>query len=143
MLKRLVFSGFAEYWHYAKYLSTEQRKIIFKSLSSSQKKFLDNSYLKEGWSDLFYRNEINEKIDGLKEDYGYDLIEIRIKALQGKSVYVPTKFWKIAEEQMGQYKQEAVEFVLSGIKATLSDSNKEVCLIERDLTEGDLTEEFD
>jgi len=123
MLKRPVFSGFAEYWHYAKYLSREQRKIIFKSLPTSQKKFLDDSYLREGWSDLFYRNEINDKIDSLKEDYGYDLIDIRIKVLQEKSVYVPTKFWKI------------IEFVMSGIKVTLCEDNKEVCLIERDLTE--------
>ena len=135
MLRRPVFSGFAEYWHYARYLSREQRKIIFKSLPVSQKKFLDDSYLKEGWSDLFYRNDINDKIDSLKEDFGYDLVEIRVKALQGKSVYVPTKFWKIVEEQIGQYKQEAIEFVMSGIKVTLCEDNKEVCLIERDLTE--------
>ena len=135
MLRRPVFSGFAEYWHYARYLSREQRKIIFKSLPVSQKKFLDDSYLKEGWSDLFYRNDINDKIDSLKEDFGYDLVEIRVKALQGKSVYVPTKFWKIVEEQMEQYKSEATEFVISGIKAVPCKGNEEVCLVECDLTE--------
>jgi len=132
MLKRPVFSSFAEYWHYARYLSREQRKIIFKSLSTEQKEFLDNSYLKEGWSDLFYRNEVNDKIDELKEDYGFDLISIRIKAIQGKSVYVPTKFWKIAEEQMEQYKPEVTDFVMSGMKAIPCENNKEVCLIVHD-----------
>ena len=133
MLKRPVFRSFAEYWHYARYLSREQRKIIFKSLSTEQKEFLDNSYLKEGWSDLFYRNEVNDKIDELKEDYGYDLLEIRIKALEGKSVYVPTKFWKLAEEQMGQYKPEVVEFIMDGVKAIPCGKNEQVCLIVCDL----------
>jgi len=133
MLNRPVFRSFAEYWHYARYLSTEQRKIIFKSLPTDQKEFLDNSYLKEGWSDLFYRNEINEKIDELKEDYGHDLLDIRIRALQGKSVYVPTKFWKIVEEQMDKYKPEVTEFIISGIKAIPSIKNEQVCLIVRDI----------
>jgi hypothetical protein len=132
MVKRPVFGSFAEYWHYARYLSREQRKIIFKSLSTEQKEFLDNSYLKEGWSDLFYRNEINDKIDELKEDFGYDLIDIRVKALKGKSVYIPTNFWKIVEEQMEQYKPEVVEFVMLGLKAIPCDKNKEVCLVSID-----------
>jgi hypothetical protein len=129
MLKRPVFSSFAEYWHYARYLSREQRKIIFKSLSIDQKEFLDDSYLKEGWSDLFYRNEIDDKIDKLKEDYGFDLMEIRIKALNGKSVYVSTEFWNVVEEQMNKYKPESVDFVMSGIKAIKCESNSKVCLI--------------
>ena len=132
MLKQPVFSSFLEYWHYARYLSREQRKIIFKSLPSDQKEFLDNSYLKEGWADVFRRNEINDDIDDLKEDFGYDLVDIRVKALKGKSVYVPTKFWKIAEEQMNKYKPDLVEFVMEGIAAFPCDDNEDVSLIVRD-----------
>ncbi|HUW44001.1 MAG TPA: hypothetical protein VMV95_03525 [Bacillota bacterium] len=137
MLKRPVFNSFAEYWHYARYLSREQRKIIFKSLSADQKEFLDDSYLKEGWSDLFYRNEVNNKIDELKEDYGFDLLDIRIKALKGKSVYIPTKFWKVVEEQMEQYRPEVVEFVMSGMKAIPSEENSQVCLVIYETDDSD------
>ena len=132
MLKKPVFDSFTEYWYYARYLSREQRKIIFKSLPDEQKEFLDNSYLKEGWSDLFYRNEINEKLDELKDSYNYDLVDIRTKVMKGKSVYVPSKFWQIVEEQMGRFKPEVVEFVMEGIVATPCDQNKQVSLISYD-----------
>jgi hypothetical protein len=133
MLKPQVFSSFSEYWHYARCLSTEQRKIIFKSLSSDQKDFLDKAYFKEGWADVFRRNEVNEEIDSLKKDYGYDLIDIRVKALKGKSVYVPTKFWKIAEEQMNKYKPEIIEFAIEGLVAIPCEGNEQVSLVVRDL----------
>ena len=136
MLKQPVFSSFSEYWHYARCLSREQRKIIFKSLSSDQKEFLDNSYLKEWWADVFRRNEINEDIDELKEDFGYDLVDIRVKTLKGKSVYVPTKFWKIAEEQMNKYKPDLVEFVMEGVVAIPCEGNEDVSLVIRDFTDN-------
>jgi len=136
MLKKPVFKNFTEYWYYARYLSREQRKIIFKSLPAEQKKFLDNSYLKEGWSDLFYRNEINEKIDELKELCGYDILEIRLKAIQGKSVYVSTKFWQIVQEQFDKIVPEAVHFIMGGLKSIPEEMNDQVCLIVYDPSES-------
>ena len=132
MLKRPVFKNFTEYWYYARFLSTEHRKIIFKSLPSDQRKFLDNSYLSEGWCDLFYRNTVNLKIDELKESYGYDVVDIRLKVLMGKSVYVPTKFWKVVEEQFNQMVPEAVNFVIGGLRAIPDDANDQVSLIVYD-----------
>ena len=130
MLKKPpVFKSFGEYWYYTKYLSRKQRKIIFKSLPVDQKASLDNSYVRDCWGDLFYRNEINEKINELEEAYGYNLLSIRVKVLNGKSVYVPTKFWTIAIEQMGQYRPEVSEFVMGGLKAIQCETNSEVCLI--------------
>jgi hypothetical protein len=132
MLKKPIFKNFTEYWYYARYLSREQRKIIFKSLSPEQRKYLDSSYLSEGWCDLFYRNDVNQKIDELKESYGYDVLEIRLKALKRKSVYVPTKFWKIAEEQFDQIAPEAVKFVIGGLKAIPERANDQVSLVVYD-----------
>jgi len=129
MLKKPVFTSFTEYWYYARYLSREQRKIIFKSLPTGQKEFLDRSYLKEEWCDLFYRNEVNEKLDELKESYGYDLLDIRTRAMKNKSVYVPSKFWQIVDEQVRQYKPEVVQFAVGGLEAMPCEKNKQVCLI--------------
>ncbi len=136
MLKKPVFKNFTEYWYFARYLSREQRKIIFKSLPVDQKEFLDTSYLREGWCDLFYRNEINEKIDELKEAYGYDVLDIRSKALRGRSVYVSSKFWQIVEEQFEQFRPDVVKFVIGGLKAIPCDKNEQVCLVIYDLTEN-------
>ncbi len=92
MIKKLVFDNFSEYWYYARSLSENQRKIIFRSLSIEQRNFLDSSYRKDGWNDVFYRNEVNERLDELKESYGYDVVDIRSRVLKGKSVYLPSKF---------------------------------------------------
>jgi len=129
MIKKHVFDNFSEYWYYARSLSESQRKILFQSLPTEQKSSLDSSYRKDGWNDVFYRNEINEKLDDLKESYGIDVIEVRSKVLKGKSVYLPSKFWQIVEEQMSQYRPEAVQFVISGIKGIVCKVNSEVCLI--------------
>ena len=131
MVKKPIFDNFSEYWYYARSLSENQRKIIFRSLSREQKASLDSSYRKDGWNDVFYRNEINERLDELKEAYGYDVIDIRIKVLKGKSVYVPSIFWQIVEEQMSQYRPEVVQFAISGLEKVVCKVNLEVCLIAR------------
>jgi hypothetical protein len=135
MLKKPVFKNFTEYWYYARFLSTEHRKIIFKSLPPDQRKFLDSSYLSEGWCDLFSRNTVNTKIDELRESYGYDVINIRLKVIGGKSVYVPTKFWKIAEEQFDQMVPESIKFIMGGLKAIPDAVNDQVSLIVYDPSE--------
>ena len=135
MLKKPVFKNFTEYWYYARYLSKEQRKIIFRSLPSEQKEYLDSSYVKEGWCDLFYRNEINEKIDELKEAYGFDVLDIRLKALKGKSVYVPSKFWQIVKEQFDRFRPDTTEFIIGGLKSIPDEKDNQVCLIVYDPTE--------
>ena len=132
MPNKFVFDDFNDYWSYAKHLTRSQKKILFKSLSVPQRKALDDSYSKDGWSDLFNRNEVDEEIDELKEVYGYDILKIRARALTGKSVYVPTRFWKIVEEKMSHYQPEVVSFVIDGLKAFPCESNKNVCLIIHD-----------
>ena len=129
MTKKPVFKDYTEYLYYTRYLSREQRKIIFKSLPVEQKEHLESSYIKEGWCDLFYRNEINEKIDELKESYGYDIIEIRCKVLKRKSVYIPSKFWIIVEEQFEQFRLDAIKFVIGGLEAIPCDKNEQVSLV--------------
>ncbi len=129
MLKDLVFEDFHEYWYYARYLSEEQRTIIFNSLPSEQRKYLNNSYKKGAWSDVFYRNEIDEFIDDLKERYGYDVLELRSKVISGKSVYIPTKFWEIVSEHMNQYNRKNVRHIMSGIRDIQCASNPDVTLL--------------
>lgn len=132
MVKKPIFDNFSEYWYYARSLSENQRKIIFRSLPTEQKASLDSSYRKDGWNDVFYRNEVNERLDELKDAYGYDLVDIRLRVLKGKSVYLPSKFWQIVEEQMSQYRPYVVHFAVSGLRGVICEINPEVCLIVKD-----------
>ncbi len=133
MLKKTVFKDFHEYWYYAKYLSEQQRKIIHDSLPVNQQNFLKKSYNKGSWSDVFYRNKINKIVDELKERYGYDLVEIRSKVMKGKSIYLPTKFWEIVEEQLSQYKLKDVKYIMSGVGVEVCKENSNVTLLKRSI----------
>jgi len=129
MLKNLIFEDFHEYWYYARYLSEDQRTIIYNSLPSEQRKYLNSSYKKGSWSDVFYRNEIDNFLDELKDRYGYDVLELRAKVLTEKSVYIPTKFWEIVSEHMNQYNRRNVKYIMSGIKDIRCTKNPNVTLL--------------
>ena len=129
MLKDLIFEDFHEYWYYARYLSEGQRTIIYNSLPSEQKKYLNSSYKRGGWSDVFCRNEIDYFLDEMKEKYGYDILELRVKALSGKSIYIPTKFWEIVTEYMNQYNRKDVRHIMSGLKDIQCEKNPSVTLL--------------
>lgn len=135
MVKQAIFKNFSEWWYYARILTTEQRSKVFENLSEEEKDALEASYMDAGYADVFCRNEINERLDSLKEKYGYDILEIRMKVLKGKSCYLPAKFWELLEEHMNQYKPEAVRFVMSGIRAIPCRSNSDVVLLVSDASE--------
>ena len=140
MLKDLFFEDFHEYWYYARYLSEDQRVIIFDSLPPEQRKHLNNSYKKGAWSDVFYRNEIDRFLDEVKDRYGYDILGIKVKVLSGKSVYIPTKFWEIVIEHMNQYNIKNVKYIISGIKDIKCEKNPNVTLLVSDKSDFDMNE---
>jgi len=133
MIKNSIFKDFHEYWYYARYLSEQQRKIVYDSLPAIQQKYLTKSYNKGSWSDVFYRNKLDGIVDELKERYGYDLIELKSKALKGKSVYLPTKFWEIVEEQLSKYKLRDIKHITHGIEAIICEENPNVTLLVRSI----------
>jgi len=132
MSPSVVFKDFGEYWYYARHLSKEQRKMLYDSLPQDQRKTLQESYISDKWSDLLYRNQVNDILDELKERYGYDVLDIRAKALKGKSVYIPSKFWEILTEEMGRFNPENVKFVMSGLRAVPCEENSAVVLVVAD-----------
>ena len=129
MATKVVFKDFTEYWYFARYLTEEQRNTIFESLSNDHQRFLNKSLYNEGWDEVFKRDKINTIIDELKESYGYDLIEIRCKAMSSKSVYIPSEFWDVATELLDEYDGKYTDFVLGGISAAECEQNKNVLLI--------------
>ena len=129
MIKGAIFKDFGEYWHYARSLSEYQRIVVFSSLPVPEQDSINESYARGAWMDVFYRNEIDEILDELKDRYGFDVLDLRMKALMGKSVFIPTKFWDIVVEQMSKYELSDIQHVLSGIDAIPCKENPKVSLL--------------
>lgn len=129
MTRKTIFKDFGEYWYYARSLSEYQRSVIFSSLPIPEQDSINDSYERGAWKDVFYRNEIDDVLDELKERYGFDVLNLRMKAIMGKSVFIPTKFWDIVIEQMSKYKITYVQHILSGIDAIPCKENPNVSLL--------------
>lgn len=140
MVKQVVFKDFSEWWYYARALSEKQRDLVFSNLSDEQQHALEDSYAREGWEDVFCRNEIDEILDGLKEKYGYDVLDIKVRVLRGKSVYLPAKFWELVTDHLAHYKAEDVKFAVYGIRATACKVNPNVVLLTPDFSDADVRE---
>ena len=125
----VIFKDFLEYWYYARFFSDRQKEIIFGSLSYDEQEFLIKSCNKGKWDDVLNRNILDDSVDEIREEYGYDLINIRYKVLNNKSIYVPTSFWEYVLERFEDYKDEQVNFILGGIDAIVCQENKHVTLL--------------
>ncbi len=125
----LVFKDFLEYWYYARIFSDKQKEIIFNSLSEDEREFLIHSCSKEKYVDVLNRNTLNQVIDDMKTEYGYDLIDIRYRVMNNKSVYVPTIFWTFVLGEFEGYEDEDINFILGGIEAIVCKQNKQVTLL--------------
>ncbi len=125
----LVFKDFLEYWYYARVFSDRQKEIIFTSLSEDEQEFLIHSCSKERYIDVLNRNILDQTVDEIKEEYGYDLIDIRYKVMNNQSVYLPTSFWEYVLGRFEQYEDEHVDFILGGIEAVACKQNKQVTLL--------------
>ena len=128
-MNTLLFKNFREYWYYVKSLSTSQRDQIFNSLPDRQRRIIQESYDKQGWKDVFMRDNVNKLVDKIKKDSSYDLINIRCRVIGGKSVYLPKKFWRHVQKELGAYDEEDVYFVIGDIETTVCDKNNDVVLL--------------
>lgn len=124
-----VFSNFSEWWYYAKNLDDNQRSELRKTLSSKEQSMLRRSYEKGGWGDVFVRNSLNKIIDEIKEKFGYDIIDIRIKSLKGKSIYIPSSVWDYLSREIKFYDDRHKKYIIGGIKGDICKENKNVVIV--------------
>lgn len=121
MSSKHVFADFAEYWSFAKDLTTKQRRVILKSLPKTQREQLENDYEKQGWKYLFVRNELDAILDSIRDEFGVDLLRLRVLVLDGKSVYVKRKFWEHIHKKFRGYAAKHIYYIFGGIRATESE----------------------
>lgn len=127
--KKNVFKDFSEYWHYVSSLSFNQKEIIFKSLSRTDQDVLIKSCIDDGWEDLLNRNLIYNISEEMKSNYNFDLLDIRRKVLNGKSVYLPTVFWKNVTKRVNGASISSYNLICGGIVAEECHNNPDVVLL--------------
>lgn len=115
-MSQFIFKNFGDYYHFFQYLSHLQREVIFSSLSTEEQSFLEKSCAEGGWEDLIVRNELNRRVNEIKEKYGFDLIASRIKVLRNKTVYIDTKIWKHIVRIFSDYSEKHIVYILGGIE---------------------------
>jgi hypothetical protein len=126
---KTIFNNFLEYWYFARFFSDHQKEIIFNSLSFKEQDALIKSCNKGGWDDVLNRNILDEILDDIKKETGYNLIDIRYKVLHNKSVYIPTEFWLHVLSQFKDYDKKQINYILGGIKAVKCDQNSDITLL--------------
>ena len=75
------------------------------------------------------KNEIDKRINEIREKTGYDIIQIRSQVIKGKCKYIPKEVWKDIDDKINGYPWKMKYFAIGGIKAVAED-DKVVCLIK-------------
>jgi hypothetical protein len=127
--RNVVFKDFDEYWHYVRCMSDNQKEILFNSLALSERKRLLVSCDEGHWDDLLNRDILNNLVSEIEKKYGYNLIEIRLKVLLGKSVYLPSNFWDMVVKKLAGYKDKHLNFILGGIEVKKCKANEKVVFL--------------
>lgn len=113
--KKRVFKNFAEYWHYVKPLSEEQRKTIADSLTKAEQRSLQVSYKKGGWEDLFMRNQCDKTLDAIVEKFDIDLLLMRTQILSGRQKLMQKSFWEYVKTCFDGVPWQHISYIFDGI----------------------------
>lgn len=95
---------FEEWWSKYESKPRDERIRHFNSLSKSEQIRLQQSFLQDGWCHLFCQNHIDNVLDHIKDIYGLDLIDMRIKALKFRRVFLINKeIWENIKNMVLEY----------------------------------------
>ncbi len=98
-------SLFQEYWSNFSGKSHKERARYFSSLSKSAQRSLLRSFFEDGWCELIVRNIVDVNLDHIKKTYDIDVIDLRIKAMKGRTFLVDKNVWDEIEEALLTYKE--------------------------------------
>jgi len=111
----LLFDNYGEYLHLTRPLSAYQKTKLFDSLPTNVKKDLMESYEKDNWKDLIETNNLDQKIDFIKQHFNKDIIDIRIKINSGEKVRVKKVFWTFVEQELSSISEPRKNYLVGGI----------------------------
>lgn len=95
---------FKTWWSVFESKSKEVRIDHYTSLSKTQQLALRQSFLQDGWCELFCQNHVDHLLDYIKNIYSIDLFDMRIKALKYRRVFlVEQHIWEDIENMILEY----------------------------------------
>ena len=119
-MSKKVFKNFQEFFSLTRPLTSNQRSKLLDSLPAPERRRLIRALHTEGWEDLFIRNELDELVDMIKEDFGEDLILLRVKVLSGNIQKVRKSFWIYVDDVFSSYSLKHKWHILEGIETVES-----------------------
>lgn len=115
-MSKKVFRNFQEFFSLTRPLSSVQRIKLLESLPSRERQRLTQALHAEGWEDLFIRNELDQFLDTIKEDFNEDLVLMRIQVLSGQAKRVRKSFWTYVNDLFMPYSMVHKFYIFGGIK---------------------------
>jgi hypothetical protein len=94
---------FESWWVIYEGKSKEERLAHYNSLTKEEQLDLRRSFLEDGWCELFCQNHIDHCLDLIKSKHSIDLIDLRIKALNGRVFLIQRKTWEEIEHMILEY----------------------------------------
>jgi len=99
-----MISLFKIYWEEYSAKTIEERREYFDALSPLARKELIQSFFEEGWIEIFMQNLLDHIVDRIKRKYKIDLIDLRIKAVKYKRIFLIEKpVWDEIESELHKY----------------------------------------
>lgn len=126
---KIIFNSFQQYWKITRNLNIQQRDVVFYNLSKIQQKKIKESFRDGGWEDLLFRDQMDKILDSIRQIYGINVLQIRTKAVLGKSVYINRSMWEMVLLQFKDYDKKHTNYVIGGIQAISDENNSETVLI--------------
>jgi len=118
---------FGTWWSTFESKSQKIRLNYYNSLSRIQQAAFRQSFLDNGWCELFCQNHIDHLIDFIKRTYNMDLIDMRIKILKFNRVFlIEQHIWEDIENMILEYEPLFNSDILfGGLKIRSWGNNKQ------------------
>lgn len=95
---------FGQWWSIFESKSKKVRRNHYSLLPRAQQLALRQSFLEDGWCELFCQNHIDHLLDHIKNIYNIDLFDMRIKVLKYHRVFlVEQHIWEDIEKMILEY----------------------------------------
>lgn len=122
---------FQTFWSEFGTQTLSERRDYFNSLDSDQKTLLIRSFKQDGWDRFFAAIYIDHLIDRIKKEFKIDLIDLRVKAIKFRKVFlIDTLLWERIEELICEWSDfYDIDIIFGGLQICRWGKSGQFCKI--------------